>query len=220
MRAAAEKPAESPIPSLKSQPAAHACPSSSHPGALIALRGATRRHHDRIDRQMDLRRLAQPQRYVRVLQAFDAFHGSWETALAAALPPGLGPWLRQRSRRPFLRQDLQALAAAPAPWEGELRLAGAPEAWGSLYVLEGSALGGQMITRTLAAAGIGRTQGGAYFHGWGARTGPMWQEFRLRLDAALATPDCVRRACAGACLTFDTLSALLEHALDERTAPA
>jgi len=90
-------------------------------------------------------------------------------------------------------------------------------AWGSLYVLEGSALGGQVITRSLAEAGLHPHNGTAYFHGWGDATPARWREFRAVLEAQLAGPGAVDDACEAARGTFDTLSQLLESALHERT---
>lgn len=166
---------------------------------------------------MNLRRLHDPRRYARVLQVFDSFLASWEPAVAAALPAAWRSWLRERSRRPFLRQDLSALGvpraaeAAPLP---ALRTAAA--AWGSIYVMEGSALGGQLITRSLAEAGLHPHSGTAYFHGWGEATGAMWREFRATLESQLYDATAVAEACDAACRTFDTLSNLLESALHER----
>lgn len=200
---------------------AEPCPPCARPSALATLRQATRERHHRIDGLMDLRRFGQRDHYARVLQLFDAFLAPWEAAVAAALPAAAGPWLRQRSRRPFLRQDLHALGIAALPWRAPgLSFATPAAAWGSLYVIEGSALGGQVITRTLARAGVRPDHGGAYFHGWGDATGPMWAEFRARLESELPDPARVAAACGAACLTFDALSALLETLPHERTALA
>jgi heme oxygenase len=169
---------------------------------------------------MDLHRMKDRGHYARVLQVFEAFLLTWEPAVAAALPARWQGWLRARSRRHFLLQDLAALgverlhAGAPAPELGD-----AAAAWGSLYVLEGSALGGQAITRSLAEAGWHARGGGAYFRGWDAETGPMWREFRTILEAQVAAPAAAAQACDAACRTFDLLSNLLEAALHER-APA
>lgn len=202
-------------------PFAESCPPPARPTALAALRQATRERHERIDALMDLRRLGQRDHYARVLQLFDAFLAPWEAAVAAALPAAAGPWLRQRSRRPFLRQDLRALSVAALPWTAPgLAFANPAAAWGSLYVIEGSALGGQVITRALAEAGVHPGHGGAYFHGWGAATGTMWAEFRARLETELPDPARVAAACGAACLTFDALSALLETLPHERIALA
>jgi heme oxygenase len=204
---------------LKSSSAVSAIPAEPAACALTALRAATREQHERIDRLMDLRRLQEPAHYGRVLQVFDAFLGPWEEAVAQALPTAWPAWLHQRSRRSFLLRDLRALGLQPAaPARLALRLPDAAAAWGSVYVMEGSALGGQVITRALAQSGL--QPASAYFHGWGADTGRMWQEFRIRLQAELAQPAWVEAACDSACQTFDALSALLEPLCHERTAAA
>lgn len=170
---------------------------------------------------MDLRRLRDPAHYARVLQVFHAFLSAWEPAVAAVLPPARGAWLQARSRRRFLQQDLQVLGTPlPQPTAHLPPLPNAAAGWGSAYVMEGSALGGQVITRNLAQAGLHSGNGAAYFHGWGEATGPMWREFRGVLESELACPAALDDACTAACRTFDTLTRLLESALHERTPAA
>jgi len=206
---------------MKSFAAINTDPSPPDDSALNALRQATHTRHERIDRLMDLRRMGERDRYGRILQAFQAFLEPWERSVAQALPAHRQAWLRQRSRRHFLQHDLDALALAaledtpPVP-----RIAGNAAAWGSLYVIEGSALGGQIITRALAPAGLVPGKGTSYFHGWGADTPGMWREFRAELRSELTSPACVAAACEAACATFDALTAHLDQTLDERTALA
>jgi heme oxygenase len=188
--------------------------------ALATLRRATRVHHDRIDALMDLRRMQDRAHYARVLGVFDAFLAGWDPAGAAALPARWHPWLRARSRRPFLLQDLRALGAAPGPAAHIPPFAGPASAWGSVYVMEGSALGGQFITRSLAQAGLHPARGAAYFHGWGEATGSMWREARAIIAGELDSEAALAHACACARLTFDSLSGLLEDCLHERAAAA
>lgn len=188
---------------------------------LPALRAATRGHHDRLDRLMDLRRLGERSRYGRVLQVFDRFLPAWESAVLAALPAVRHPWLQARTRRHFVARDLQALGIKASARPLHIApMATEAAAWGSLYVMEGSALGGQVITRALAAHGLRPETGAAYFHGWGEATGAMWREFREQLERELETPAALLLACAGACATFDSLAGLLEDALHERPAAA
>lgn len=206
---------------MKSLPETTSRPASPDDGALTALRRATRERHARIDRLMDLGRVHERGRYGRILQAFHAFLAPWEQSVANALPAHRHAWLHERSRRHFLQEDLAILALSPlhdAP--AVPRLAGNAAAWGSLYVIEGSALGGQSITRALAPAGFAPGKGSSYFNGWGEDTPGMWREFRAELRAELAAPACVAAACAAACATFDALTAHLDRTLDERTAPA
>jgi heme oxygenase len=195
-------------------------PLSNHNDALAALRSATRTHHERVDRLMDLQRLQEPSHYARVLRVLDAFIAGWEPAVAAALPPACEEWLRLRSRRAFLRQDLRALRIAPDPAARIAGFASEAAAWGSVYVMEGSALGGQVISRTLAQRGLSPTAGAAYFHGWGEATGAMWREVRGLLASRLDSPAAIAQACEGARTTFDTLSHLLERHSHERASAA
>jgi len=198
-------------------PAVLSRPPASAGGPLSALRAATRPHHDRIDALINLRRLQERGHYRRVLQVLDAFLAAWEPAVANALPQRR-EWLHARSRRPFLQQDLCVIGASGGVAATIAPMPSAAAAWGSVYVIEGSALGGTMISRSLAAAGLGPDRGAAYFHGWGEATGRMWREVRGLLETELAHPDALAQACAGARTTFDTLSALLEQALHEPAA--
>lgn len=199
-----------------------AAPLSSAPlsDPLAVLRRATRAHHERIDALIDLPQLSERSHYARVLQAFAAFLAGWEPAIAAALAPGWEPWLRARSRRRFLQDDLAHLGVG-APAAAALPQAAwscPAAAWGSVYVMEGSALGGQLISRQLAAAGLRPDRGAAYFHGWGDATGALWRETRTVLAAQLAAPAALAQACEGARSTFDALSGLLAPHAHERAA--
>jgi heme oxygenase len=61
-------------------------------------------------------------------------------------------------------------------------------------VLEGATLGGQIIDRHLRQSlGIEPATGGAFFHGYGAQVGPMWNRFR-EVVTDFATSDERQRA--------------------------
>ena len=169
---------------------------------------------------MDLQRLRDPSHYARVLQVLDAFLAGWEPAVAAALPACWRDWLRARSRRAYLHHDLRVLGVPPASPARVDGFTSEAAAWGSIYVMEGSALGGQFIARTLARGGVTPATGGAYFHGWGEATAGMWREVRGLLAAHLDSPATIAQACDAARATFDALSHLLERQLHERTSAA
>ena len=61
-------------------------------------------------------------------------------------------------------------------------------ALGCMYVLEGSSLGGRIITRHVRAKlGITEETGGRFFHGYGEQTGEMWRAFRASVSACPVT---------------------------------
>ena len=57
------------------------------------------------------------------------------------------------------------------------------EAFGALYVIEGSALGGQFLTKKLSALYGSRLENSlSYLRGEGSKTFPLWKEFLATLE--------------------------------------
>ncbi|MGZ5269849.1 MAG: biliverdin-producing heme oxygenase [Ramlibacter sp.] len=185
---------------------------------LEALREGTAQRHASLEAMLALRQPFGRGHYVRVLQGFDAFLSTWEPRMARALPERLQAWFAQGRRLHLLQQDLTALGAAPVAIDGPAvpALDTLPAALGSLYVLEGSALGGQFIA---AAArrhlGLAAGHGAAYFHGCGSGTAARWREFRALVDTELADDAPGRRqAVRAAADTFDGLAATFRGLVD------
>jgi heme oxygenase len=81
-----------------------------------------------------------------------------------------------------------------------------------MYVLEGATLGGRVISRHLAARGIGPDTGGAFFAGYGNQTGEMWKSFSAAMGAyAEAHPESTGRMAEAADETFILLERWLAH---------
>lgn len=180
------------------------------PDLASHLRRETAAAHSRLEQSLSL--LSQPldrQRFVRVLERFHGFHAVWECAIRQRSK--FAAFHAPRARLPHLRRDLAALGRTTAEIRA-LPVCGAAETLagdeaatlGSLYVMEGSTLGGQLIARALADAGWAPSGGITYFDPYGRRTGEMWRGFQGFLAAQDPDRD---RAAAGACATF----ALLEE---------
>ena len=107
-------------------------------------------------------------------------------------------------RRDWLAADLHALATAlPAPQSLHFELPTSGHGFGCLYVLEGSALGGRVISkRVKQTLGLGPATGGAYFHGLGRQTARHWSEFLTTLNTIPANSAMGANAEAGAIATF------------------
>ncbi|WP_059069582.1 biliverdin-producing heme oxygenase [Solirubrum puertoriconensis] len=120
---------------------------------------------------------------------------------------GFGPeWqVAQRQRAHLIEQDLPEAAHLPqCPDMPDLRTRA--QLLGAMYVIEGSSLGGQVITRQLAKAGINTR---TYFTGYAEHTGPMWKSF-CQLLATEATPDNEAEIVHSAIQTFQKLHAWIE----------
>lgn len=197
--------------------------SQSLPAAAAAssttsmLRAATAAAHASIEALVGLGGDVDLAHYGRVLRGFDAFLHSWEPLVARSLPAALANWFEPRRRASAVRRDLQALGLSiPPPARLRLALPDTAAALGSLYVLEGSALGAQVIApRLQRTLGLAATNGAAYFAGWGDATGARWREFRDLLEATVGPHERVRaQAAAGAVATFDALSTVLRDELE------
>ena len=107
-------------------------------------------------------------------------------------------------RRDWLAADLHALATAlPAPQSLGFELPTSGHGFGCLYVLEGSALGGRVISkRVKQTLGLGPATGGAYFHGLGRQTASHWSDFLTALNMIPANSAMGADAEAGAIATF------------------
>jgi heme oxygenase len=182
---------------------------------LSELRRATGSRHDEIESLLRLTEPMSAPRYADVVRGFREFLADWEPRIHEALPGRLRGWYEARRRAPFAADDLEHLGPLPpsrtaAPAREAVRalpLRSVPEVFGSLYVIEGSALGGQVITPMLQRhLGLAPGQGASYFHGFGERTGAMWRDFRqLAADEVGDDETALRDACDSAQRTFDAL---------------
>jgi heme oxygenase len=157
---------------------------------MLALRTGTAAEHERLEQTLDL--LDPGLTVPRLAAVLARMHAFW-----VAVERGLDAWAAThprdaaavewpvRRRAHLFAADLAALGAAPladpvaaAPTDLPTP-AGTDQALGTLYVLEGSTLGGVLIDRHLgtlpALAGVRPL---AAFSPYGDRTGARWAAFR------------------------------------------
>lgn len=183
--------------------------------ALQSLRKATAALHLELDANLPLAQpgagLADYAWHLRVLQ-------SWLRGLVPRMAP-LSGLLAGEVGPPPPRLDwlAQDLAACPPGLRGDTALpvptlAMPPRrdeqayAWGLSYVVEGSALGGQVLHRRLAEALAPHPL--RYLLGQGAETGRRWRAFTTALQCHVRAADEVAVACAAAVGAFESLQRL------------
>ncbi len=183
---------------------------------MARLNEETRSEHEAIERVVDLTGGALTHAgYRRVLEQFHGFFWPVEERLRK-----LDGWgehgidVAARCRTPLLVVDLRVLGAVTVeglPVCGRLPdLTDLASGFGCLYVLEGSTLGGQYISRhILTSLGVTPETGGRFFHGYGERTGTMWRQFGAALSAYAVEPETTDRVIAAAVATFRALRAWL-----------
>ena len=146
------------------------------------LREETAVAHRQLEALLDL---GSPQlsieRYIRILQGFLAIFAPWEEALTRHCPEQFAPIWRGRQRSHLLQADLATLGAEADPTLAEL-IPSPPDfqdagTWlGAMYVLEGSRLGGQHISRHLEASfGWSGGAGYSFFRGKKDEVASHWR---------------------------------------------
>jgi heme oxygenase len=189
---------------------------------LSRLRQETRPQHDAIEAELNiLDRPLDRDSYCRLLAQFAGYYEPIERRLAEATDwQRLGFDYFSRRKLSWLIHDLEELGLS---WSHSgLRCAVLPDlatpaqALGCLYVLEGSTLGGQIITRHLHNAPKGPYPT-HFFSGYGDETGRKWKEFGSFLtqfaEANPADDDSIVQA---ATTTFTTLTDWLRGERVER----
>ena len=181
---------------------------------LQRLKIETALAHERAEEAFDLQARTRSMRAYRDLLArLYGFHAAWEPRAEAALADAR--FFRGRRKVGFLRADLRKLGMADgaigrlALCDPTVAMRSPAEAWGSMYVVEGSTLGGAVIARHVERSlGLGRHNGCHYFRCYGKNVRPMWTAFGSRLLARCgqAEEDVV---IAAACRTFDMLHSWL-----------
>ena len=136
----------------------------------------------------------------------------------------IGDWdepeleLERRRKLPLLVEDMSFLAGA----EDEIagcpccrslpRLETAGEAMGCLYVLEGSTLGGRIITgHVKKILGLDENRGCAFFNSYGIDVGAMWKRFLRVLSDHCERYGDAETVVESACQTFLSLDRWLSN---------
>lgn len=172
--------------------------------ARALLRDACAQAHARLDRRLSAIDFNDRDAYADMLSRMSAPVSALEGALSAGIAPALfGNWAG-RLRSHALRGDLAALGGCYrqtriAPVDDEAA------AFGALYVLEGSRLGGQVLARMAEASADDGVRGATrYFrHGQGAG---LWRSFIEALEhspGVRARPDHAAKAARDAFANFE-----------------
>lgn len=183
---------------------------------LTRLKAETANQHVQLEGALDLMRESWSlDEYIALLEGFYGYVAAWENAAAAHMPDSLRAVFDARRKTALLVSDLAFLSgksgrvAVLSMTKSLPPLDTAGRLIGSMYVMEGSTLGGRFIAPHVARLfNLDAGRGNAYFEGYGERTGSMWNAFR---DMARATvpPDEYDAAVASAIATFDGLHAWL-----------
>jgi Heme oxygenase len=189
---------------------------------LALLKSETADAHTALEQNLNLfEQVRTKEDYRRLLTRFFTLHEPLEQRLADALDwPAHGFDFASRRKAPLARHDLLTLGATAADIDALPRATALPTidsnaaAVGCLYVLEGSTLGGQFISKHFASTlGFSPDTGGKFFHGYGPHTATRWREFTQWAEQQnpSAAPDFDTAAVAAARNTFHSFAQWLNR---------
>jgi heme oxygenase (biliverdin-IX-beta and delta-forming) len=171
--------------------------------AIDRLRDETRVAHSRLDETLGLLdRLNSPDQRGRLLAGYHWLHRETEAKIAPFLGAISDLDFPARRRSSLLAQDLAVLghsAHLDNPLRLDIHTSGA--AFGALYVLEGSTLGGRVILKALKLRGASLA-GLRFLDPYGDNTGERWRSFLAILEREVKSSDQKIEAVTGALNTF------------------
>lgn len=131
--------------------------------------------------------------YVDLLKTFYGYFGGLEQKINTYINNSHLPDHDQRRKTAAMADDIKALGGdTPAmASRNDLPVINNPlQAFGALYVIEGSTLGGSIISKMMQQHLPFDGQNGlSFFNGYGEQTHQMWAGFKTALNAVVKTQD-------------------------------
>jgi heme oxygenase len=142
--------------------------------------------HQQLEKQLvfQLRSMLNKEDYIRILQWFYAYFAALEQKIILYIGSEQLPDMPQRRKTGNLLLDLTILQSTIPLIASDSYLpeiTNKPQAFGALYVMEGSTLGGQVICKMIEKQ-LGFNTGISFFKGYGDNTQQMWTDFKQVLD--------------------------------------
>ncbi|MFI4876516.1 MAG: biliverdin-producing heme oxygenase [Blastopirellula sp. JB062] len=183
------------------------------------LRSRTQSLHQATEMQIGWGQIfASRANYLRFLGAMLRINLPAEIAIDRQIGATSPTWFDSRRTSAWLYDDLRQLSEAgfaqpPASDLADFDFVDSPAtAAGVVYVLEGSALGGAILAKTLQQKlQITAENGGKYLHGYGKGAGAHWGEVTAWLDATLTDEASIDLAVDAAAKTFSIFGSQLNE---------
>lgn len=127
-----------------------------------------------------------PEDYIRILQFFFSYFGALEEQIDKYIGIDQLSDHAERRKTESIKNDILALNGE-VPQKASLHdlpeISNLLQAFGALYVIEGSTLGGQVISKMISKQlGLDGDAGISFFKSYGEQTMAMWEKFKVVLE--------------------------------------
>ena len=172
------------------------------------IKAATQQYHQETEKILvgKMKNMRSLNDYSDILKLFYGYFGGLEQQIDKHINPTKLTDYNERRKTAAFANDLEALGnTAPRKATGtELpTIENELQAFGALYVIEGSTLGGKIISKMVQQhLGITDGKGLSFFNGYGDDTGKKWADFQKVLNAVTTTNADQKEVIAAANETF------------------
>lgn len=159
------------------------------------LKKATKQNHQQLEKLMvaRLRSISSRSEYVKLLQIFYSYFGGLEDKINEYIGEDQLPDFKERRKTESIGNDIKSMSGLIPKKAKEHDLpiiANHLHALGALYVIEGSTLGGKIISKMMTKQlGLEDKDGLSFFNSYGDDTEKMWSTFREILNRFQASSD-------------------------------
>ncbi|QQL49758.1 biliverdin-producing heme oxygenase [Mucilaginibacter ginkgonis] len=150
------------------------------------LKEQTLANHQQLEKLLvgKIKSVATEQDYINLLQLFYGYFGGLEKVIDQYIGKDQLPDYNHRRKTDAIADDIASLGGTPVQ---EATGADLPliddtaKAFGALYVIEGSTLGGSIISKMISSK-LGLQNGLSFFNGYGEASHKMWGIFKAALN--------------------------------------
>jgi heme oxygenase len=180
------------------------------------IKTATQQYHQATEKILigKMKNMRSLNDYSDILQLFYGYFGGLEQQIDRYITATDLTDYNERRKTAALANDLEALGTTLPTKASDDELPSINnnlQAFGALYVIEGSTLGGKIISKMVQQhLGITDGKGLSFFDGYGEDTGRKWSEFQQTLNNVGNTPEREAEIIAAANDTFAKFKAWLE----------
>jgi len=173
------------------------------------LKEATLSNHQQTEKQLILRMKAMRSidAYVSLLQMFYSYFGGLEQQINSFIGEKEMADYSQRRKADAIAADIKTLGGTVPALADSSELPAIdtlPKAFGALYVIEGSTLGGKIIAGMMRQHfTFNGNEGLSFFSGYGDNTDAMWTSFKTKLNAIASTAENRQEITEAANQTFE-----------------
>lgn len=172
------------------------------------LKEQTKEGHQDLERVLipQIKSIKTKEDYLDLLGLFYSYFGALEEKIRAVIDISSLPDYGRRRKTSSIAGDIATLGGQAPDFVSADQLPEIrdhAEALAALYVIEGSALGGKIISRMISQNLEGKADNAlSFYNGYGEQTMDMWNSFKEAMNQQIVSEDQQERAIATATQTF------------------